>query len=1048
MSDRGGQGGFKDGSMGAVNVQVILRCRPCSKQEVASRTPQIIQVIEANKEVVLMQSVAGKHMGRAFHYDKVFGPESSQERLYTGAIAPIVSEVLEGFNCTIFAYGQTGTGKTYTMEGGDRNSADGKDLSEVAGVIPRAISQIFQHLDSINSEYTVKCSFLELYNEETTDLLAVGESKSNQKLRMLEDKSGVNVQGLEEIIVKSSADIYTLLDRGSAKRRTAETLLNKQSSRSHSVFCITVHMRETPTEGEDVIKVGKLYLVDLAGSENVGRSGAVDVRAKEAGLINKSLLTLGRVITALVEQSGHIPYRDSKLTRLLRDSLGGRTKTCIIATIAPTVQCQEETLSTLDYAHRAKNIRNRPEVNQRISKAAHIKELNSEIDKLKEELFATREKNGVYLPADHWESQQEEQKFLQQRVETLQKELEIFADRSRHDMEQLKAELNSTQEELRRSFAALNVARQGIQERDFLIATHERSEHALAGHANSLCSELDSAAQEVNHLFDRLESTAGREDSNAQIVQQLRQGAEEQLQAMDEAVSSSLLQQQELYRTIQHMTGQFMQQKSSDLAAMQGQITQLQGQVGKVSKLVSRSGDAASMAATQGFQQVAGLQTANAQQAHQAAEASATWMQTAFGALTEALSTQTQQLETYASQQRTASTAMLQHTQAAIALARQHLHEADAATTSCRQTVDHTLDSHSAALNQFDQQFASSMQEEQAKLVEQIGSMLSSFTQRKTEEVSRTVATIHSQLDSSRHAVGSSFAELATLSASTAGHFQVEESAAVGTSEQQAQLLQETHNTVTAALEQVAMHGHDLRGQANEVHANDLRRRQDYSMATDRALTDATNMVQQTASRSKQQATQGFKGMSGNQTAMLEDVNRAASRDEAALGQVQQTAARGEAHVQDFCQQQIQDIVALTGHVNEAASTKYFVSTEGLPARRPVEVPPSSWIEDMRTPAADLILMEFHRQKYSTEGEADGQENTSPNSAFHTDPAPQPESPISEESGAAHVAKSSSGGSQVFEARALASTGSSPAASRATTPSRIKTAFEEYSRNH
>ena len=213
---------------------------------------------------------AATALGR--HSLQVFGPESSQERLYTGAIAPIVCEVLEGFNCTIFAYGQTGTGKTYTMEGGDRNSTDGRDLSEVAGVIPRAISQIFQHLDSINSEYTVKCSFLELYNEETTDLLAVGESKSNQKLRMLEDKSGVNVQGLEEIIVKSSADIYTLLDRGSAKRRTAETLLNKQSSRSHSVFCITVHMRETPTEGEDVIKVGKLYLVDLAGSENVGRS--------------------------------------------------------------------------------------------------------------------------------------------------------------------------------------------------------------------------------------------------------------------------------------------------------------------------------------------------------------------------------------------------------------------------------------------------------------------------------------------------------------------------------------------------------------------------------------------------------------------------------------------------------------------------------------------------------------------------------------------------------------------------------------------------------
>ena len=236
------------------------------------------------------------------------------------------------------------------MEGGDRNSDTGKDLSEVAGVIPRAISQIFSKLDTDDSEYTVKCSFLELYNEETTDLLAVGDTvktvshqrsccmqpeillrvclsahdrivpprtqadnnnfacrirdlarlelssfsvglhqltagselrpelhdllQAMQKLRILEDKNGVLVQGLEEIIVKSSADIYALLDRGSAKRRTAETLLNKQSSRSHSVFCITVHIREISADGEEVIKIGKLNLVDLAGSENVSRSAA------------------------------------------------------------------------------------------------------------------------------------------------------------------------------------------------------------------------------------------------------------------------------------------------------------------------------------------------------------------------------------------------------------------------------------------------------------------------------------------------------------------------------------------------------------------------------------------------------------------------------------------------------------------------------------------------------------------------------------------------------------------------------------------------------
>ncbi len=327
----------------------------------------------------------------------MFGPDSTQERLFNQAISPIVEEVLDGFNCTIFAYGQTGTGKTFTMEGGPRNSSDGKDLSAAAGVIPRAIKQIFDTIEATENDSSVKVSFLELYNEELTDLLATDDSK---KLRLLEDRSGVVVQGLEEAIVKSAAEIYQILDRGTARRRTEETLLNKRSSRSHSIFTVTIHMRETTPEGEDVIKIGKLNLVDLAGSENISRSGARDARAREAGSINQSLLTLGRVITTLVEHSGHVPYRDSKLTRLLRDSLGGRTKTCIIATIAPTVQCQEETISTLDYAHRAKNIRNKPEVNQKISKTTMIKELSTEIERLKQDLVASRDKNGIYLSVE------------------------------------------------------------------------------------------------------------------------------------------------------------------------------------------------------------------------------------------------------------------------------------------------------------------------------------------------------------------------------------------------------------------------------------------------------------------------------------------------------------------------------------------------------------------------------------------------------------------------------------------------------------------------
>lgn len=215
--------------------------------------------------------------------------------------------MLEGFNCTIFAYGQTGTGKTHTMQG----ECEAGGLGPGAGVIPRAVAHIFGALEAAQAEYSVKCTFLELYNEEITDLLS-GEEEDprkcgsfdpeRRKLALMEDgKGGVMVKGLEEVIVSSAAEIFSVLERGTAKRHTAETLLNKQSSRSHSVFAVTIHIKELTVEGEELIKVGKLNLVDLAGSENISRSGATDKRAREAGEINKSLLTLGRVITALVE---------------------------------------------------------------------------------------------------------------------------------------------------------------------------------------------------------------------------------------------------------------------------------------------------------------------------------------------------------------------------------------------------------------------------------------------------------------------------------------------------------------------------------------------------------------------------------------------------------------------------------------------------------------------------------------------------------------------------------------------------------------------------
>ena len=300
----------------------------------------------------------------------------------------------------LFRYGQTGTGKTYTMEG--QYDSGHSVLDQEAGIIPRTLRELFTVLERQGADYSIKVSFIELYNEELRDLLA---DKDEGKLRIFDDAAhkGVFVQGVEEVAICKKDDVLNMLGKASAKRRTAATWMNQTSSRSHSVFTITVHMRDTDEDGEELLKIGKLNLVDLAGSENIGRSGALDKRAREAGVINQSLLTLGRVINALVDKSAHIPYRESKLTRILQDSLGGRAKTCIIATLSPAKCNLEETLSTLEYAHRAKNIRNRPEMNARMSKKALIKDYIAEVERLKMELQLTRDKNGVYVSPEVYE---------------------------------------------------------------------------------------------------------------------------------------------------------------------------------------------------------------------------------------------------------------------------------------------------------------------------------------------------------------------------------------------------------------------------------------------------------------------------------------------------------------------------------------------------------------------------------------------------------------------------------------------------------------------
>ncbi|CAJ0605166.1 unnamed protein product [Cylicocyclus nassatus] len=386
-----------------INVRVAVRVRPINDGEKAEGAKSIVKLDDKKLTVTCKNKIFSS-------FDKVYGPNTTQERIYADMVSSQVERVLAGYNCTLFAYGQTGTGKTYTMEGGS-GKYDSYQEDPTTGIIPRAVEHIFEELaKSSTEEYSVRISYLELYNEELYDLLAP-TSDDRERLRIFDDpskKGVVVISGAEEIPVRDRAEVYRLLKRGAEKRTTAATLMNMNSSRSHSIFTVSVVIRENTASGEELVKQGKLNLVDLAGSEHIGRSGAEGKRAKEAGNINQSLLTLGRVITALTSSAPHVPYRESKLTRLLQDSLGGATITSIIATLSPASTNYEETISTLEYAARAKSIKNHPECNQKVSRKALFKEYNDEIERLRRDLRTAREKNGIFLSQESYEGMEKE----------------------------------------------------------------------------------------------------------------------------------------------------------------------------------------------------------------------------------------------------------------------------------------------------------------------------------------------------------------------------------------------------------------------------------------------------------------------------------------------------------------------------------------------------------------------------------------------------------------------------------------------------------------
>lgn len=498
------------------NINVVVRCRGRNAREVKENSAVVVKADGKGNHVDLSMG-PNSLSNKTYAFDRVFSTAADQEMVFDDTVRPILEEMLSGYNCTIFAYGQTGTGKTYTMSG-DMTETLGM-LSDEAGIIPRVLQQLFRKLELDDTEHCVKVSFIELYNEELRDLLSVEETA---KLKIYDDASrkghaGTMVQGMEEKHIKDSSEGIKVLQNGSLKRQVAATKCNDLSSRSHTVFTITAYVKKINENGsEDLISAGKLNLVDLAGSENIQRSGAENKRAAEAGLINKSLLTLGRVINALVDRSAHIPYRESKLTRLLQDSLGGRTKTCIIATISPSKSNLEETISTLEYAFRAKNIRNKPQLNA-IPKKTLLKEFTAEIEKLKSELISTRLRNGVYLSNEMYEdmtAESESRRIVAEeqgaKIETLETNLrnkthELYSLNTsfmglKKDHDGARTQLDDTKGLLHEVEMVLKMTHKSLAEETELRKAHEATEEKLTKIGGELIHKLQRTVNDVSGL--------------------------------------------------------------------------------------------------------------------------------------------------------------------------------------------------------------------------------------------------------------------------------------------------------------------------------------------------------------------------------------------------------------------------------------------------------------------------------------------------------------------------------------------------------------------
>ncbi|CAH1116212.1 unnamed protein product [Phaedon cochleariae] len=514
------------------SVQVVVRCRPLNEKENDSNCTSVVKIYPSRGviEVENPNARSENEKNKIFTYDSVYDERSTQQNLYDETVRPLVASVLEGYNGCVFAYGQTGTGKTFTMEG-----ADGDEK----GIIPRAFEQIWAHIDrKTGVEFLVSVRYLEIYMEEIRDLL---RSKSTKPHELRETNGqGVTVTNLHSQTCQSAKDMCRAMRAGNAIRTTGRTNMNEHSSRSHAIFQIVIEMAE---ERSKSVKIGKLSLVDLAGSERQSKTGATGDRFKEATKINKSLSSLGNVIYALAENSSHIPYRDSKLTRLLQDSLGGNSKTIMIANVGPASMNYEETIVTLRYAYRAKSIKNNPVKNEDM-KDGKLLGLQQEIERLKQLIM--EKSNGDFnasfnetddndIESDEEGSKEEKEKKLElgkMEVDELAKKLKALEKQMVHGGKNIVDSVNENEMRLEQQRGEIAARKKREVEMQQKLELEEETCIELKQVFASLQQQVDFKRDKLKRLNSKLQSIRQEIRDNHEVYVKDRQEIEE---ANDEA---------------------------------------------------------------------------------------------------------------------------------------------------------------------------------------------------------------------------------------------------------------------------------------------------------------------------------------------------------------------------------------------------------------------------------------------------------------------------------------------------------------------------------